>query len=213
MHVPSISNIYAAPEVCDEARRLTRTSSESLELSHGSHKAYGSVSYTSIPYRELPDEPHNEYNQVQLEEQKEAQETRTESGILGASDDEEHHQTSYGSDHDSITGRTDGHTNQRYQTTTSQHTNNLETSLSAMRSISMTNIRPSVSMSHPSPWYYSLIQPFIIMYTGWKVYMSQDIVLAGLSLGFLYLTVLGFDSVTVGFAKEQGVSESLIGNY
>ncbi|XP_015795843.1 solute carrier family 40 member 1-like [Tetranychus urticae] len=35
--------------------------------------------------------------------------------------------------------------------------------------------------------------------------------LPGISFGLIYLSVLGFDSITVGFIKSQGVTESVIG--
>jgi len=34
--------------------------------------------------------------------------------------------------------------------------------------------------------------------TGWMTYARQSVVFAGLSLSLLYMTVLGFDSITVG---------------
>ena len=36
------------------------------------------------------------------------------------------------------------------------------------------------------------------LWLGWKVYAQQKVVLAGVSLGLLYMTVLGFDGVTTG---------------
>ncbi|GFN75309.1 solute carrier family 40 member 1 [Plakobranchus ocellatus] len=49
------------------------------------------------------------------------------------------------------------------------------------------------------------------LYKGWPVYIKYPILHAGLSLACLYMTVLGFDSITVGFIKLQGVSEALVG--
>ncbi|GFN75305.1 solute carrier family 40 member [Plakobranchus ocellatus] len=49
------------------------------------------------------------------------------------------------------------------------------------------------------------------LYRGWPVYIKYPILHAGLSLACLYMTVLGFDSITVGFIKLQGVSEALVG--
>ncbi|XP_070542962.1 solute carrier family 40 member 1-like [Ptychodera flava] len=46
---------------------------------------------------------------------------------------------------------------------------------------------------------------------GWKVYMNYQVHFAGLGLAFLYMTVLGFDSITNGYAYSQGVQEWLIG--
>ncbi|KAK0063684.1 solute carrier family 40 member 1, partial [Biomphalaria pfeifferi] len=43
------------------------------------------------------------------------------------------------------------------------------------------------------------------------VYAKYNVRNAGLALALLYMTVLGFDGVTVGYAKTQGVSELLIG--
>merc|ERR1719370_2545923 len=39
----------------------------------------------------------------------------------------------------------------------------------------------------------------------------QSRCLAGISLAMLYLTVLGFDSITISFCKAAGVDESLVG--
>ena len=40
--------------------------------------------------------------------------------------------------------------------------------------------------------------PCIILWTGWKTYARQAVVFAGLALSMLYMTVLGFDGITVG---------------
>ena len=39
---------------------------------------------------------------------------------------------------------------------------------------------------------------FLILGRGWGIYMSYDVAFAGLGLACLFLTVLGFDSITVG---------------
>jgi len=49
------------------------------------------------------------------------------------------------------------------------------------------------------------------LWKSWRLYLSHDVRYAGLSLACLYLTVLGFDSITVGFAYSQGVSEAVLG--
>ncbi|RUS72146.1 hypothetical protein EGW08_020088 [Elysia chlorotica] len=49
------------------------------------------------------------------------------------------------------------------------------------------------------------------LYKGWPVYVKYTILPAGLSLACLYMTVLGFDSITVGFIKLQGISEAILG--
>ncbi|XP_035824645.1 solute carrier family 40 member 1 [Aplysia californica] len=50
-----------------------------------------------------------------------------------------------------------------------------------------------------------------IIIEGWRTYARYEVWLSGLSLAMLYMTVLGFDNVTVGYAKIQGLSESTIG--
>uniref|UniRef100_UPI00398F886C ferroportin isoform X1 n=3 Tax=Pristiophorus japonicus TaxID=55135 RepID=UPI00398F886C len=45
---------------------------------------------------------------------------------------------------------------------------------------------------------------------GWKAYYQQSVFLAGMSLAFLYTTVLGFDCITTGYAYTQGISGSLL---
>lgn len=39
---------------------------------------------------------------------------------------------------------------------------------------------------------------FITLYRGWRTYMQYSVALAGLALACLYMTVLGFDNITVG---------------
>ncbi|XP_046573533.1 solute carrier family 40 member 1-like [Haliotis rubra] len=56
-----------------------------------------------------------------------------------------------------------------------------------------------------------LCSPVVIIYTGWKTFMQYDVANAGLGLAMMYLTVLGFDSVTSGYAFTQGISEGLLG--
>ena len=43
-----------------------------------------------------------------------------------------------------------------------------------------------------------MLAPLITLVEGWSKYAKQDVVYAGLSLSFLYMTVLGFDSITIG---------------
>ena len=38
----------------------------------------------------------------------------------------------------------------------------------------------------------------LIPFRGWKVFSRQKVVFAGMSLSFLYMTVLGFDGITTG---------------
>lgn len=39
---------------------------------------------------------------------------------------------------------------------------------------------------------------FIALYTGYRTYFKYEVALAGLGLSFLYMTVLGFDNITIG---------------
>ena len=39
---------------------------------------------------------------------------------------------------------------------------------------------------------------FLTLIRGWKTYMKYDVAFAGLGLATLYMTVLGFDNITVG---------------
>jgi hypothetical protein len=52
--------------------------------------------------------------------------------------------------------------------------------------------------SGPRRLCFMLFENFVTIYRGWSSYIKQDIVLAGFSLSFLYMTVLGFDNVTTG---------------
>lgn len=57
----------------------------------------------------------------------------------------------------------------------------------------------------------SLCASFITLKRGWKIYIHYEVAFAGLSLASLYLTVLTFHSITVGYAYSQGLGEDLIG--
>ena len=41
---------------------------------------------------------------------------------------------------------------------------------------------------------------------GWHVYYKQDVFLAGLTLAMFYLTCLGFNAITTGYASSQGLT-------
>ncbi|KAK7109676.1 ferroportin-like [Littorina saxatilis] len=51
----------------------------------------------------------------------------------------------------------------------------------------------------------------LTLYRGWRTYVRYSVALAGLGLACLYMTVLGFDNITVAYAVTQGVSESILG--
>lgn len=47
-------------------------------------------------------------------------------------------------------------------------------------------------------------------WSGWAIYFKQNVALAGTSLAFLYLTVLGFSSVTTGYVYTQKISGAVL---
>ncbi|KFQ28807.1 Solute carrier family 40 member 1, partial [Merops nubicus] len=48
-------------------------------------------------------------------------------------------------------------------------------------------------------------EPFLTFRDGWVAYYNQPVFLAGMGLAFLYMTVLGFDCITTGYAYTQGL--------
>ncbi|KAI0229788.1 Solute carrier family 40 member 1 [Lamellibrachia satsuma] len=56
-----------------------------------------------------------------------------------------------------------------------------------------------------------LFDPFIVLYTGWRTYARQRVVFAGLAFATLFMTVLGFDSITTGYIYASGLSEVMVG--
>ena len=48
---------------------------------------------------------------------------------------------------------------------------------------------------------------------GFQFFAKHQLCLAGISLAMLYLTVLGFDSITISFCKASGVDESLVSSW
>lgn len=56
--------------------------------------------------------------------------------------------------------------------------------------------QPSVKPRYT--FWTSLCASFITLRRGWKIYTRYDVAFAGLSLASLYLTVLGFHTITVG---------------
>ncbi|XP_067843811.1 solute carrier family 40 member 1 [Heptranchias perlo] len=55
-----------------------------------------------------------------------------------------------------------------------------------------------------------VLVPFYTLRDGWVAYYNQPIFWAGLGLAFLYMTVLGFDCITTGYAYTQGLSGSFL---
>lgn len=57
---------------------------------------------------------------------------------------------------------------------------------------------------------YQISEPLRTFKGGWVAYYNQNIFFAGMSLAFLYMTVLGFDCITTGFAYTQGLNGSIL---
>lgn len=53
-------------------------------------------------------------------------------------------------------------------------------------------------------------EPMRTLRAGWVAYYNQNIFFAGMSLAFLYMTVLGFDCITTGYAYTQGLNGSVL---
>ncbi|XP_030641632.1 solute carrier family 40 member 1 [Chanos chanos] len=57
---------------------------------------------------------------------------------------------------------------------------------------------------------YQVTEPLRTFRDGWVAYYNQSIFLAGMGLAFLYMTVLGFDCITTGYAYTQGLNGSVL---
>ncbi|KAJ8012877.1 hypothetical protein DPEC_G00047440 [Dallia pectoralis] len=57
---------------------------------------------------------------------------------------------------------------------------------------------------------YQMMEPLRTIRDGWVAYYNQSIFFAGMALAFLYMTVLGFDCITTGFAYTQGLNGSVL---
>ncbi|XP_018413080.1 PREDICTED: solute carrier family 40 member 1-like [Nanorana parkeri] len=64
----------------------------------------------------------------------------------------------------------------------------------------------SVEMTEEPGCFERMTEPFRILRNGWVAYYEQSVFWAGMGLSFLYMTVLGFDSITTGYAYTQGLS-------
>ncbi|KAM9365717.1 solute carrier family 40 member 1 [Pholidichthys leucotaenia] len=58
--------------------------------------------------------------------------------------------------------------------------------------------------------FYQMTEPLRTLQAGWVAYYNQNIFFAGMSLAFLYMTVLGFDCITTGYAYTQGLNGSVL---
>jgi len=57
---------------------------------------------------------------------------------------------------------------------------------------------PNVEVAREPTCIQKVFEPFLVIARGWRTYARQKVVFAGVALAFLYMTVLGFDSITVG---------------
>uniref|UniRef100_A0A1A8FBL6 Solute carrier family 40 member n=1 Tax=Nothobranchius korthausae TaxID=1143690 RepID=A0A1A8FBL6_9TELE len=64
--------------------------------------------------------------------------------------------------------------------------------------------------SQPKGCCYHVTKPMCTFKAGWVAYYNQNIFFAGMSLAFLYMTVLGFDCITTGYAYTQGLNGSML---
>ena len=60
------------------------------------------------------------------------------------------------------------------------------------------NVADAAETQVRSPSCGRVCQPVMTLVAGWRTYARQSAVFAGISLALLYMTVLGFDSITVG---------------
>jgi iron-regulated transporter 1 len=56
-----------------------------------------------------------------------------------------------------------------------------------------------------------MFEPLLMLVMGWKTYARQKVVYASLALAALYMTVMGFDSVTIGYIYSTGLTEWAVG--
>lgn len=68
----------------------------------------------------------------------------------------------------------------------------------------------ALDSSEPRGCCQQVSEPLRTLRSGWVSYYQQDIFLAGMSLAFLYMTVLGFDCITTGYAYTQGLNGSVL---
>ncbi|CAI9556870.1 unnamed protein product [Staurois parvus] len=64
----------------------------------------------------------------------------------------------------------------------------------------------SIEMTKVPGCFERLTKPFRTLKDGWVAYYKQPVFWAGMGLAFLYMTVLGFDGITTGYAYTQGLS-------
>ncbi|KAJ8384111.1 hypothetical protein AAFF_G00209020 [Aldrovandia affinis] len=76
--------------------------------------------------------------------------------------------------------------------------------------ISQLMIEASAGAQKQAGCCYQMSEPFRTFRGGWVAYYNQNVFFAGMSLSFLYMTVLGFDCITTGYAYTQGLNGSVL---
>ena len=71
--------------------------------------------------------------------------------------------------------------------------------------------QPRKEEKSPAKTVDEILKPLKDSYQAWKVYFTHPVRNAGLGLALLYMTVLGFDSITHGYILTQGVSNTVVG--
>jgi len=71
--------------------------------------------------------------------------------------------------------------------------------------------KPSVSPAGQDGGGVGLVDKITGSYRGWSYYFNHKVRNAGLGLAFLFMTVMGFDTITWAFAIMQCVSEAVLG--
>lgn len=69
---------------------------------------------------------------------------------------------------------------------------------------------PKEDTKKPAGCCYQMTEPLRTFRDGWVAYYNQSIFFAGMGLAFLYMTVLGFDCITTGYAYTQGLNGSIL---
>jgi len=71
--------------------------------------------------------------------------------------------------------------------------------------------KPSISPVNQEDGSNGLVDKMTGSYRGWSYYFNHKVRNAGLGLAFLFMTVMGFDTITWAFAIMQCVSEAVLG--
>ena len=76
----------------------------------------------------------------------------------------------------------------------------------------MHNAETDSSSANPcTKWFSDAWNSIRLAMYGWKLYINHSVCFAGMALACFYMTVLGFDNITYGFALAQCITESVLG--